>query len=54
MLQIPSRRERTVSAAVETELQESFAVHHLLRLDWGWFERAGCPHTKGTAHLTGV
>lgn len=54
MLQIPSGRERTVSVAVEAELQESSAVYHLLRLDGGWFERAGCSHIKGTAHLTGV
>lgn len=39
---------------MEAELQESFAVRHLPRLDWGRVERAGCPHTKGTAYLTGT
>jgi len=57
LLQIPAGRERTrrtVSVEVEAELQESSAVHHLLRLDRGRAEGAGCPHAEGAAHLTGV
>lgn len=57
VLQIPPSRQwirEPVWAAVEAELQESFAVYHLFRLDRRWFERAGCPHAEGTAYLTGV
>lgn len=56
LLQIPAGwdwRRRTVSAAVEAELQESFAVHPLLGPDRGWAERACCPHTKGFTYIAG-
>lgn len=54
MLQIQSGRESTVSAAVEAELHQSFAVHQLSRFDRGRCERAGCSYPEGTAYLTGV